>query len=44
MECDFIPAMALRTELDAGLVELGLFTIDQLKIIHGFTERAEREL
>jgi hypothetical protein len=34
--------MALRNEIDVGHVELGLFTIDQLRIIHGFTERAER--
>ena len=44
MECDFIPAMALRNEIDVGHVELGLFTIDQLRIIHGFTERAFREM
>ena len=41
IECDFIPAMALRNEIDVGHVELGLFTMDQLKTIHGFTERAE---
>jgi len=33
--------MALRNELDVGHVELGLFTIDQLKIVHAFTQRAE---
>jgi hypothetical protein len=42
MEWDFIPAMGLRNQSDVGHVELGLFTIDQLRIIHGFTERAER--
>lgn len=41
IECDFIPAMALRNEIDVGHVELGLFTMDQLKTIHAFTERAE---
>jgi 2-iminobutanoate/2-iminopropanoate deaminase len=41
IEGDFIPAMALRNEIDVGHVELGLFTMDQLKIIHAFTERAE---
>lgn len=41
IECNFIPAMALRNEIDVGHVELGLFTMDQLKIIHRFTERAE---
>lgn len=41
IECDFIPAMALRNEIDVGHVELGLFTMDQLKTIHAFTDRAE---
>ncbi len=41
IESDFIPAMALRNEVDVGHVELGLFTTDQLKTIHAFTERAE---
>ncbi|UCG16636.1 MAG: hypothetical protein JSV19_01095 [Phycisphaerales bacterium] len=41
IECDFIPAMALRNEIDVGHVELGLFTMDQFKTIHAFTERAE---
>lgn len=41
IECDFVPAMALRNEIDVGHVELGLFTMDQLKTIHAFTERAE---
>lgn len=41
IDCDFIPAMALRNEIDVGHVELGLFTMDQLKTIHAFTERAE---
>jgi hypothetical protein len=41
IECNFIPAMALRNEIDVGHVELGLFTMDQLGIIHSFTERAE---
>ncbi len=41
IECNFIPAMALRNEIDVGHVELGLFTMDQLKTLHAFTERAE---
>jgi hypothetical protein len=41
IECDFLPAMALRNEIDVGHVELGLFTMDQLKTIHAFTEQAE---
>ncbi|MCE9588987.1 MAG: hypothetical protein K8S99_00500 [Planctomycetes bacterium] len=41
IECDFIPAMALRDEIDVAHVELGLFESDQLQTIHAFTERAE---
>lgn len=41
IDCDFLPAMALRNEIDIGHVELGLFKMDQLKTIHAFTERAE---
>lgn len=41
IEGDFLPAMALRNEIDVGHVELGLFTMDEVKIIHAFTERAE---
>lgn len=41
IEGNFLPAMALRNEIDVGHVELGLFKMDQLKIIHAFTERAE---
>ncbi len=40
VERDFLPAMALRNEIDVGHVELGLFTIVQLKAIHAFTEHA----
>jgi hypothetical protein len=42
IECKFIPAMALRNEIDVGHVELGLFTLDQLTVIHSYTERSER--
>ena len=41
IEGDFIPAMLLRNEIDVGHVELGLFTMDQLTILHSYTERAE---
>jgi hypothetical protein len=41
IECNFLPAVALRNEIDVGHVELGLFTLQQLKVIHQFTERAE---
>jgi hypothetical protein len=40
IERDFIPAIALRNQIDVGHVELGLFTMDQLKTIHSFTEQA----
>jgi hypothetical protein len=40
IECDFIPAIALRNEIDVGHVELGLFSTEQLTIIHAFTDRA----
>lgn len=41
IEGDFLPAMALRNEIDVAHVELGLFTMNQLKTIHSYTERAE---
>lgn len=41
VECNFLPAVALRNEIDVGHVELGFFKMEQLKIIHGYTERAE---
>lgn len=41
IEADYIPAMALRNEIDVGHVDLGLFKPDHLKLIHGYVERAE---
>ncbi len=41
IESNFIPAMALRNEVDVGHVELGVFTREQLTILHAYTERAE---
>lgn len=41
IERDFIPAMALRNEIDVGHVELGLFKPAELTVIHSFIERAE---
>ncbi len=41
IERDFIPAISLRNEIDVGHVELALFTMDQLKTIHAYAERAE---
>jgi len=42
IERDFIPAMALRNEIDVGHVDLSLFNTEQLKLIHGYTERVEQ--
>ena len=41
IERDFIPAMALRNDIDVGHVHLSMFTLAQLKVIHAYTERAE---
>ena len=41
IECDFIPAMALRNEVDVGHAELGLFKLEHLETLHAFAERAE---
>ena len=41
IEADYIPAMALRNEIDVGHVDLSLFKADHLAVIHGFTEHAE---
>ena len=41
IEADYIPAMALRNEIDVGHVDLSLFKVDQLALLHGYTEHAE---
>ena len=41
IESLFIPAMALRNEIDVGHVELGLFKPEHLAAIHSYTDRAE---
>jgi hypothetical protein len=41
IEGSFIPAMALRNEIGVGHAQLGLFTMDQLRVIHAFTDQAE---
>jgi hypothetical protein len=41
IESDFIPAMVLRNEIDVGRVELGVFTMGQLRVLHSYTERVE---
>jgi hypothetical protein len=42
MEANYLPAMALRNEIDVGHVDLSLFSIDQLAVVHSYVERAER--
>lgn len=41
IEGNFMPALAIRNELDVAHVELGLFTMKQLRILHAYTERTE---
>jgi len=41
IERDFIPAIALRNHVGVGHAVIGLFTRDQLKVLHTYTERAE---
>ncbi len=41
VEGRFLPAMALRNAIDVGHVDLGVFTVDQLKVIHAYTDLAE---
>jgi hypothetical protein len=41
VERDYLPAMALRNEIDVGHVDLSLFKPEQLQVIHGYSERAE---
>ena len=42
IEARFLPAMALRSKIDIAHVGLGIFTIDQLKVIHAYTDLAEK--
>ena len=44
VESSFMPTLALRNEIDVGHVELGLFTRDQLSLLHAYAERAEDSL
>jgi hypothetical protein len=41
IEADYIPAMALRNEIDVGHVDLSLFKLEQLALIHAYVGRAE---
>ena len=42
IEADYLPAIALRNHIDVGHVGLAIFKPEQLKLIHGYTERAEQ--
>jgi hypothetical protein len=41
IEADYMPAMALRNEIDVGHVDLGIFKLEQLALIHGYVSHAE---
>jgi len=41
IEKDFIPAIALRNHVGVGHVLIALFNVDQLKVLHAYTERSE---
>jgi hypothetical protein len=41
IEADYIPAMAIRNEIDVGHVDLSLYKVEQLALIHAYTEHAE---
>ena len=41
IEKEFIPAMALRDNIDVAHVGLCIFNLDQLRVIHEYVERAE---
>jgi hypothetical protein len=41
IERDYIPAIALRNNIDVGHVHLGLFSSDQLTVLHRYAEDAE---
>lgn len=41
IERDFLPAMALRNELDVGHVQLSLLSQAKLNVLHRYTDKAE---
>lgn len=41
IERDFIPAIALRSNIDSAHVDLSLFNTSQLRVLHSYTEAAE---
>ncbi|MGC3971013.1 MAG: hypothetical protein QM775_27865 [Pirellulales bacterium] len=42
IELKYMPAVALRNEIDVGHAELGLFTKSQLRTLHQYVEDAEK--
>ncbi|MHC4109839.1 MAG: hypothetical protein ACYSUY_02115 [Planctomycetota bacterium] len=41
IECNFVPAVALRNNIDSAHVDLSIFTREQLRVLHAYTEIAE---
>lgn len=41
IESNFVPAIALRNNIDSGHVDLSIFTLEQLTILQSYTEAAE---
>jgi len=41
IEGNYLPCMALRNEIDVGHVDLSLFSVAQLTVIHEYVERSE---
>jgi hypothetical protein len=41
IECDYLPCMALRNEIDAGHASLNIFKVEQLEVVHAYVERSE---
>ena len=41
VERDFLPAMALRNEIDVGHVQLSLLSQTELNVLHRYTDKAE---
>ena len=41
IEASFIPAMCLRNQIDSAHVDLSIFTRDQLRTLHAYTDSAE---
>jgi hypothetical protein len=41
IERDFLPCMALRNEIDVAHVDLSIYKLEQLTVIHNYVERCE---